>query len=220
MHRIYWDLRADGPVRWQSALEFLQGPESGAMLPPGNYTVTLKIGGHTASQAFTLVNDPASHASQQDMQDRYQLTAAVLHEVSQLDVALNRLHAIDEQLKALQVAVQGSSDEHAVATAARSLSKASQALEAKITSNPGAEESTLRVPDQVHEQVGRLAYMLEGEDDAVTSAILQQKTLLDPDYRRAIQDYNDFLTGSVASFNQSMAARNLTGVVAGATLTP
>lgn len=220
LHRIYWDLRADGPVRWQSALEFLQGPESGAMLPPGNYTVTLKIGGHTASQAFTLVNDPASHASQQDMQDRYRLTAAVLHEVSQLDLALNRLHAIDEQLKALQVAVQGSSDEHAVATAAQSLSKASQALEAKITSNPGAEESTLRVPDQVHEQAGRLAYMLEGEDDAVTPAILQQKALLDPDYRRAIQDYNDFLTGSVASFNQSMAARNLTGVVAGASLTP
>jgi len=220
MQRIYWDLRADGPVRWQSALPFLQGPESGAMLPPGSYTATLTIGGHTTEQGFTIVNDPASHASQQDMQDRYQLTEAVLHEVSQVDVALNRLHAIDEQLKALQVSVKDSSDEHAVQTAAQSLEKASEALEAKITSNAGAEESELRIPDGIHEQAARLADMLEGEDDAVTAAIRQQKTLLDPQYRAAIQAYDDFLTGDVASFNQAMTARHLTGVVAGPTLTP
>jgi photosystem II stability/assembly factor-like uncharacterized protein len=220
LHRIYWDLRADGPVRWQSALPFLQGPESGAMLPPGNYKVTLTIGGQTASQSFTVVNDPASHASQQDMQDRYQLAEAVLHELSQLDVALNRLHGIDEQLKALQVAVKGSPDEHAVETAADSLRKASQALAAKLTSNPGAEESTLRVPDQIHEEVGRIAYMLQGDDGAVTPAVLQQKSLLDPKYQAAIQAYNDFLSRDAAGFNQAMSARHLTGVVTGPTLTP
>lgn len=220
LNRIHWDLRADGPVRWRSALPFLQGPASGAMLPPGSYTATLKIGGHTASQSFTVVNDPASHASQQDMQATYQTAEAALHELSQLDVALNRLHAIDEQLKALQVAVKGSPDEHAVKSAADSLTKASETLEAKITSNPGADESELRVPDQIHEEVARLGYMLQGEDEAPTAAILQQKALLDPKYRAAIQAYDDFLTSDVASFNQAMTARHLTGVVAGATLTP
>ena len=154
------------------------------------------------------------------MQDRYQLSAAVLHELSQLDVTLNRLHAIDEQLKALQVAVKGSPDEHAVQTAADSLTKASQAVEAKITSNPGADESMLRTPDRIHEEIARLAEMLQGEDDAVTPAILPQKTLLDPKYQAAIHAYDDFLTGDVASFNQAMSARHLTGVVPGNALTP
>jgi len=220
MQRIHWDLRADGPVRWRSAVPFLQGPTSGAMLPPGHYTATLKIGGHTASQTFTVLNDPASHASEQDMQDRYQVTEVALHELSQLDVALNRLHAIGEQLRALEVAVKGSADEQAVRTAAESLRKSSQALEAKLTSNPGAEESTLRVPDQVHEQVARIAYELQGEDDAPTAAILEQQALLDPKYRAAIQAYDDFLAGSVAGFNQAMADHKLTGVVPGDPLSP
>jgi hypothetical protein len=62
--------------------------------------------------------------------------------------------------------------------------------------------------------------MLQGEDDAPTTAVLQQKALLDPKYRAAIQAYDDFLTSDVASFNQAMTARHLTGVVAGPTLTP
>ena len=220
LQRIHWDLRADGPVRWHSAPPFLQGPTSGALVPPGSYTAKLTIGGHTASRTFTVLNDPASQASQQDMQDRYRETEAVLHELSQLDAALNRLHAIDAQLKALEVAVKGSSNEHAVKAAAESLRQASQILEAKITSNPGAEESTLRVPDQIHEQVARIGYELQGEDDAPTAAILQQKALLDPKYRAAIQAYDDFLSGAVASFNRAMSSRNLTGVVAGPTLAP
>ncbi|MGH8297687.1 MAG: hypothetical protein ACRES6_00210 [Steroidobacteraceae bacterium] len=220
LHRIYWDLRADGPVRWRSALKFLQGPESGALVPPGNYTATLKLGGHTTSQTFTVLADPASHASRQEMQDRYQVTEAVLHEISQLDVALNRLHAIDGQLKALQAAVKGSPDEQAVASAVKSLMQASHATEAKITSNAGAEESGLRVPDMIHEHLLALDSLLEGEDDAPTAAILEQKALLDSEYRAAIQAYDDYLASRVASFNQAMAGRHLTGVVAGATLTP
>lgn len=220
LHRIYWDLRADGPVRWSSALKFLQGPESGALLPPGTYTATLRVGGHTASQTFAVRNDPASHAGEQDMQDRYQVTEAVLHEVSQLDVALNRLHAIETQVQALKVAVKGSSDEGAVNAAAQALLQSSEALEGRITSNPGAEESSLRVPDEIREHLLALDSLLEGEDDAPTAAVLQQQTLLEPQYRSAIRAYDDFLAGSVATFNQAMAARHLTGVLPGATLTP
>jgi photosystem II stability/assembly factor-like uncharacterized protein len=220
LHRIYWDLRADGPVRWSSALKFLQGPESGALLPPGTYTATLELGGHTASQTFTVRNDPASHAGLQEMQDRYQVTEAVLHEVSQLDVALNRLHAVEGQVQALEAAVKGSPDESAVRTAAQPLMQASAAIEAKLTSNAGALESSLRVPDEIREHLLALDALLEGEDDAPTPAVLQQQTLLEPQYRAAVRAYDDFLASSVAGFNQSMAARHLTGVLPGPTLTP
>jgi photosystem II stability/assembly factor-like uncharacterized protein len=220
LHRIYWDLRADGPIRWGTAPDFLKGPESGALLPPGEYAATLTIGGHTVSQSFTVLNDPASHANLGDMENRYQVTQAVLHEISQLDVALNRLHAIAEQVKALELAVKGTANEQMVAREAKSLQNASQAIEARITSNPGAAESSLRVPDQIHEHLQALDSLLEGEDDAPTAAALQQKDLLDPQYRAAIDAYNQFLSTRVASFNQAMASGNLTGVLAGATLTP
>lgn len=220
LHRIYWNLRADGPVRWTSAPKFNRGPKSGALLPPGTYTARLTIGGHSASQTFTVVNDPASHASVAAMTERYRVTQSLLHEVSQLDRALNRLHIIDTQLEALEAAVKGSPRRQDADTAIETLSKAAKAVKLKITSGAGAEEATLRVPDRVHEHLLMLDYVLEGADDTVDAATLQQKAVLDGEYRKALAAYEHFLQGAVGHFNQTMSGYGLPGVVAGDALTP
>jgi hypothetical protein len=220
LHRIYWDLRADGPVRWTSAPEFLRGPKSGAMLPPGTYTVTLKIGGHSESQKLTVVNDPASQAPLAGMQERYATEEAVLHELSQVDVALNRLHAIDIQLDALQVALKGDPQEAAVANAIQTLRKQTSAVRLKLTSNAGAEESVLRVPDEIHEKLSGLVGNLEGEDTAPTAVLLDQKRRQDAEYRTALQAFNAYLSADVAAFNHTMASHKLGGLVAGEPLQP
>jgi photosystem II stability/assembly factor-like uncharacterized protein len=220
LHRIYWNLRANGPVRWTSAVKFMRGPKAGAMLPPGTYTATLKIGGQTESQKFTVVNDPASGASLAGMQQRYEVTEAVLHELSQVDVALNRLHAIHQQLAALKVAVKGESNEAEVKAAIEKLEKQTKAEKLKITSNAGAEESVLRVPDKIHEALGTLYGSLTGEDTPPTATLLDQKKRVDVKYQAAIQGFNRYLSTDVAAFNHSMASHKVTGVVAGAALKP
>ena len=220
LHRIYWDLRADGPVRWRSAPKFNRGPKAGALLPPGTYTATLSIGGHSASESFSVRNDPASHASVADMTQRYRTTEAVLHEISQLDRALNRLHAIGAQLKTLQEALRGSPDATAAAAAIRTLTNASRRVKRRITSGAGAEESTLRVPDRIHEHLLVLDSLLEGADDRVDAATLRQQAVLDRRYRGALAGYDHFLRSAVARFNQTMAGYGLPGVVSGAALTP
>ncbi len=220
LHRIYWDLRADGPVRWTSAPKYNRGPKAGALLPPGTYTATLKIGGHVASRTFTVVNDPASHASVADMTERYQVTEAVLHEVSQLDRALNRLHGIQAQLRVLEAAVRGSPQRRAADAAIGSLDKAARAMKLEITSGAGAQESTLRVPDRIHEHLLMLDGLLEGADNRVDAATLRRKAALDAKYRQALSDYDQFLHTAVRGFNQAMSGYGLTGVVTGKALSP
>ncbi len=220
LHRIYWDLRADGPVRWTSAPEFMQGPKAGAMLPPGTYTAMLKIGGQTESQKFTVVNDPSSDAPLAGMEERYTTEEAVLHELSQVDVALNRLHAMDAQLDALKIAVKGEPDEAQVTEAMDALQKQTQATRLKLTSNAGAEESVLRVPDEIHEKLSGMVGNLEGEDTAPTAVLLQQKTRLDAEYETALQAFNRYLSSDAAAFNHTMASHKLTGVVMGEALKP
>jgi photosystem II stability/assembly factor-like uncharacterized protein len=220
LHRIYWDLRADGPVRWNSAPEFLRGPKSGAMLPPGTYTATLKIDGQSASRKFTVINDPASHAPLAGMQERYATEEAVLHELSQVDVALNRLHAIDLQLEALQAAVKDTPQEAGMMSAIETLRKQTSAMRLKLTSNAGAEESVLRVPDQIHEKLSGLVGNLEGEDSAPTAVLLEQKKRQDAEYQTALQAFNNYLTADVAAFDHTIASYKLTGVVTGEPLKP
>jgi len=220
LQRFFWDLRADGPVRWEAGKEFLKGPRSGALVPPGEYTATLTIGGQTMTQKLTVANDPSSHGDAAGMEQRYRLSEAVLHEISQLDVALNRISAIEAQVGALRVVVKGTPEEKEVDAAIDDLEKQTKAAEHQITSNPGAAESTLRVPDQIHEHLLALSGGLEGEDDAPTAAMVDQKKLLDPEYANALTKFNDFLKTDVAAFNQKMAEHHLTGVVAGSPVEP
>jgi hypothetical protein len=220
LQRFTWDLRADGPVRWEAGKEFLKGPVSGAVVPPGTYTVALTIGGTTMKEKLTVVSDPEAHADPAGMEERYRDTEAILHEVSQLDVALNRIGAIEAQLGALRVVAKGTPDEKEVAAAIDALEKQMKAAEAPITSNPGAAESTLRVPDEVHEHLLALDAGFEGEDDAPTAAMQDQMKLLQPQYEAALQKFNDFLKADVPAFNQTMADHKLTGVVAGEPVQP
>jgi hypothetical protein len=190
------------------------------MLPPGTYTATLKIGGQTESQKLTVINDPASSGTLSGIQQRYEAEEAELHELSQVDVALNRLHAIDQQLAALSIAVKGEVNEAGATAAIHALEKQTKAEKLKLTSNAGAEESTLRVPDQIHETLQMMYELFEGEDTPPTATLLDQKTRVDARYQAAIEGFNKYLSREVAGFNHSMTGYKLTGVVAGSALKP
>ncbi len=180
LQRIYWDLRADGPVRWESAKDFNKGPKSGALVVPGEYTATLTVGGQPIAQRIEVVNDPRSHGDVAGMEARYQLTQSVLHLMSQLNVALNRMDAITAQIKALQLVAKDTPNEPAVKTASDTLTQQMKAAQSLITSNPEAAESTLRAPNKVREHLFALDGILEGADDAPTQAIVDQKQVLEP----------------------------------------
>jgi photosystem II stability/assembly factor-like uncharacterized protein len=220
LQRFYWDLRADGPVRWDSGKDFNKGPISGALVPPGDYTATLTIDGQSTSQKLSVVNDQDSHANPSDMDERYHATESVLHDLSQLDIALNRLDTMHVQLDALRQVAKGMPDEDKVKTVIDAFDKQIKTERETITSNAGAAESTLRVADQIREHLFALDGLLEGADDAPTAAALDQQKLLQPQYQSAVDKYNQFLQAEASAFNSRMSELKLTGVVAGEPLQP
>jgi len=220
LERFYWDLRADGPVRWNAGQDFNKGPLSGAVVPPGDYTATLTVAGHASAQKFVVVNDQDSHANLADMQQRYLATQAVLHEISQLDIALNHLDDMHAQLGALRLVVKGTPDEDQVKKEIDDFEKQIGTERKTITSNAGAAESTLRVPNLIREHLFALEGLLEGDDDAPTTAALDQQKLLEPQYQTAIQKYNQFLQSETQAFNTKMSSRKLFSITAGESLQP
>ena len=220
MNRIAWDLRADGPVRWTGTKDFNKGPESGAVVPPGTYTATLTVNGHSASQTFQVVNDPRSHAAPADMQAQYAFTSGIVHQMSQLDVALNRLDAMRAQAAALQAAVKGTANAKAAAAAVATLDAGIDSVKANITSDPQAIESTVRYPDMIREHLQLLQGGVDGSDQAPTAAQVEQQHVLAPEYQGALARFNAFLAGGLAAFNKGMAERGLTGLVGGNSLEP
>ena len=220
LHRIYWNLHAQGPVRWRSAPKFNRGPHNGALLPPGTYTATVTFGGTSASETFTVLNDPASHGTLAGMTERYEVTESVLHEISQVDVALNHLDGLAAQLKSLKAAVRGLPEQREADAAIATLERARHVALMHMTSNAGSSESTLWVPDGIHEKLLSLEGLLWGSDAPVDAATLREKAHYDAQYRSALATYDQFLSSSVAAFNQTMSGYGLSGVVGGQPLSP
>jgi len=100
------------------------------------------------------------------------------------------------------------------------LEKQMKAVQAQITSNPGAAESNLRWEGKIREHLFSLNGILEGADEAPTQAMIEQKQRLDPEYQAAIQKFNQFLQTDVTAFNREMTQHKLTGVVEGEAVQP
>jgi hypothetical protein len=207
-------------VRWENTQEFKKGPKSGALVPPGEYTATVTVGGQTMTEKFRVINDPRSHVSTADLEAQYDAAQAAIHELSQLDTALNRLDAMRSQVNALEQAVKGTADEQAVKTAADQFEKLMDAVREKITSNPEAAEATLRKPLAVREYAGGLHRIFEDSDQAPTQAALDEQRRVAADCKTAIDSFNGFLNTEVTAFNESMAQRKLPGVIVGEPLQP
>jgi photosystem II stability/assembly factor-like uncharacterized protein len=220
LQRMYWDLRADGPVRWESAKGHLKGPQSGALLPPGEYTATMTVGGVTAKEQFKVVNDPLSKATQADLEANYQFTQGILHQVSQLDLALNRLDAITGQVNALETAAKNGQEEAGVKSAIADFKRQMKQVKGQITSDPPAGESILRMRGKIREHLFSLSFILQGSDDAPTAAMQEQREMLEPEYKTAIQAFNQFQQSEVPAFNRKMEQLKMTGVVGGTALQP
>jgi hypothetical protein len=167
-----------------------------------------------------VVNDPASHGTLAAMTDRYEVTESVLQQISQVDVALNHLDGLAAQLKSLKAAVRGLPAQREADAAIATLERARHAALMHLTSNAGSSESTLWVPDGIHEKLLSLEGLLWGSDAPVDAATLREKAHFDGEYRGALATYDQFLRTSVAAFNQAMTGYGLSGVVAGQPLSP
>jgi len=189
-------------------------------VPPGTYTATLTVNGHSESQKIQVLADPRSHATPAEFQAEYAFASAQLSQMSQLDVVLNRLDAMRAQANALEQVVKGGANAAAFAAARAKLDVAMDSVLAGITSNPQAIESTIRYPDEIREHLQISLGGIEGGDQAPTPAQADQKTLLDPEFRAAMTQFDVFTNNGLRKFNAAMANLGLTGLATGLVIVP
>jgi photosystem II stability/assembly factor-like uncharacterized protein len=96
INRTGWDLSEDGPVKWTGTFKENQGPDTGAEVLPGTYTVRLNVGGHSYAQTLTVIADPRDGNSADRYAKRYAFLSELYAEYGRVDTWLN---AIDAKLK-------------------------------------------------------------------------------------------------------------------------
>jgi hypothetical protein len=114
-HRIVWDLHAERPhsLAFEYSIAAIAGQDTpqmpqGPFVPPGEYTVTLKFGGHEQSAPLKIIEDPRVTASQADLEASYVFSGRLEAKMTIAWRGAGEMAAVHEELEKLAKSHKGS----------------------------------------------------------------------------------------------------------------
>ena len=166
MNRYAWDLRADPPVELPGAV-YAGFPPRGPYVPPGRYTLRLKLASTVLTVPFQLLPDPRASADAAGYANLYSLGLQVRDRLTALHEAVLRLRAARDELKALVRRAGPTPGFAPLVTRAQAATGALDAIERKLLAvDVHSTEGTLRFPIQLNEQLYGLGEALASGADA------------------------------------------------------
>jgi hypothetical protein len=199
LNRYTWDFTVNGPVKWYGAkLEFLQGPDTGPGVVPGDYSVRMTLSGHTYVQHFRVAPDPRSQFTQADYQRSFDESMRQMARLSQIDTILNGL---DDLKKSIDGALDDSKKANNAALTAKLQDALSvrQAIFDSLAVNVRGEgtEDEGKVREDVFGAFGNAQGL-------ITPPIADFIGRVDGEYRAGVTRYNAFVTGSMPGINATL----------------
>ncbi|MBV8671743.1 MAG: hypothetical protein JO098_08220 [Candidatus Eremiobacteraeota bacterium] len=209
LNRAVWGFEENGPVRWMGAArEESRGPYQGAVLPPGMYTVRLKLDGREMSQTVEVKPDPRLTLTQADYQARYEFNHKYFTEYSNINVALNALDATKKGIDGAMPALEKGGTKTATALAqALAIMRARDALFARLTINAKSDEASVAQPGALREEVEGLL----DTGSPPTPPLLAVGAQIDDLYNAAMHSYDSFAS-SVGELNRTLVAAGMKAI--------
>ena len=176
MNRYVWDLRYP-PARRVPGDMTSNHRITGITAPPGTYQVRLSVEGETLSQTFDVRIDPRLSASQQDLDQQFDLLIQVRDKVSETHDAINKIRSVRLQVSEWTSRAKGHPAAQTVSQAADGLGgKLSDIEDVLIQTRARAVGDTLNLPVGLNSKLAALSFVISGNDGVPT---LQAHDLLE-----------------------------------------
>jgi photosystem II stability/assembly factor-like uncharacterized protein len=202
LNRAGWDLREDGPVRWEGAAkDEFKGPRAGVAVVPGSYTVRITLGGKRFSAPLRVEADPRMHVPASEYGATYAFLKAHADEYSRLDAALNRL---DAYAASAASAASGTSGD--LATTLAAVRANALALRGRLTADFSNDEDFIGRPGRIREDLQSLAGFGFGGGSPPTAAQREYAARVDGALAAAFRDLAAFERGDVARADAALVA--------------
>jgi photosystem II stability/assembly factor-like uncharacterized protein len=177
LNRTSWDLLEEAPVAWNAARDWNK-TWTAPMVVPGSFTVRLHAGTQTAGRRLAVAADPRAHWTQADYVARHDFLSSLDDELSQVDVALNRLDAM-----------------RPAASAARR--KAIDAIHSRLTSGIVNSEDDQWRPDQLRERLTILLGVVALSQAPPLPPHLREAADIRTEFETVMTAYHSFLKAGI-----------------------
>jgi len=212
VNRFVWNLSYPDVTHVPGAVYWF-GSERGPRVVPGAYTVKLMVNGQTYSQPLTVLNDPRSKMSADDLAARQALLLQINAKFDQTNKAINSLRSLRGQITDMESRYAKSPQAQALGDDAKPLLAELTGIEdALIQSQAHASEDVLNYPIRLNNKLAALIFTVEFSNSRPTAqdqAVFQE---LSSQTDAQLARWQTVQTSALPALNAKIQALNLPAI--------
>ncbi|MGH8292596.1 MAG: glycosyl hydrolase, partial [Gammaproteobacteria bacterium] len=212
MNRFVWNLSYPDVTPVPGAVYWF-GSQRGPRVLPDSYTVKLTVAGQTYSQPLTVLNDPRSKMSTQDLAVRQALLMQIYDEFGQTNKAINGLRSLRSQINDMQSRYAKSPQAKALGDDAKALLAELTSIEdALIQSKAHASEDVLNYPIRLNNKLAALLTSVEFSNSRPTAQDQAVYEELKAQTDAQLARWQSVKTSTLPALNARIQALNLPAI--------
>ncbi len=207
MNTFNWDMRYSGADSFDSMILWwssLNGPKA----IPGDYKVTLITQGTEATQDFSILKDPRSTATDEDLREQFDFLQSIVDKVSETHTAISQIRTTRKQINEVigQIAdVEGANE---VKQMGKDINKELTGIEEKLyqTKNRSGQDP-LNYPIRLNNKLAHLNSLMAVGDFKPTDSAREFKQEVTAEIDSELEKLDQIYKQSIPAFNAGV--RNL-----------
>ena len=215
MNRFVWDLKypeafiADGvhegsPAGGRTRGSVITGYTGGPYAVPGAYEVTLSGDDWSQTRTFEVRKDPRLEATQSELQALFDFSVQVRDKISEIQRAVDRIHAVQGQLMATKARLQDA----ALVDEADALINELDAVAGELYKHKESGDHAHLHPE-LTTSYARIYTMLISSDHQPPASARQRFEDLEPQFSRHMERLQELMETDLAAFNQALQERDV-----------
>jgi photosystem II stability/assembly factor-like uncharacterized protein len=232
INRLWWDLRSEPSteIKLRTSPTYSPDVPLGAegwrpapavsrislLVPPGTYTVTLKVGDEKSTEKLNVLKDPHSTGSDSDIQTQLQLISALRDEMNALAESVNQAESVRSQIAELEKQLGADDAAKAIRKSADELAEKLVAAEGNLLQlkATGRGQDDVRYPPMLLQKISYLAAEVGGSSDFPPTT---QQLAVQDDLKKRGDEYQleiqQLLAKNVAAFNAMLREQNTGNII-------
>jgi len=210
MNRFVWNLRLDPPTGVQGAV-YMEGSKlRGTTVVPGTYTVRLTAQRKVLTAPLRVKIDPATAASQADLQKQFDFAVEIQGRISQAHETVRQIRYLHGELQSLEERISGAADSDAILTAANNLDRKMGAVEDSLFQvHKTAEKDSFNYGGRLNDMFIALHDYVEQADAAPTEQMQEVFKDLDNQLQEQLKLWDTIRKTDIPAFNQLVHEKNV-----------
>ncbi len=230
LNRVWWDLREEATTEmkirtppayadWVDLGEdrSLAAPAGriSILAPPGEYQVTLRVGDDEQTRSLTLLKDPRSEGTLDDIAEQVAMLRELRADLEEVSGMVNEIEWLRRQLADLKEVVAETGKTESVASVVDGLEGSLISVEERLIQRKltGTGQDSVRWPTQLGGRIAYLAGAVASADFPPTDPMREVHEVLRGRLETARQDLQQVLENQLPEANRALEGQGVPGVV-------